>query len=182
MAIALTELPETELIVRGKFPDRDEGAFDRESAKLLTAAAAVVESQVGVNNSSGYTAEEFFGQTGSMMGNTLTAHHQTLSKDNENLTAAAEWMSLAAQNVRTTKTAINDVVERYHDDYAAKVTEADEGAYPQSELREAKDQLVKAAQGEVDSLWSTYESRHGGIRAGIVARTSPPASLAEIKE
>ncbi|WP_396908720.1 hypothetical protein [Mycolicibacterium sp.] len=182
MAIALTDLPETELIVRGKFPPRDETAFDREAAKFTTASGCMTEAQTAVIKSSGYTAEEFHGRTGGSMVTKLGDHHDTFGVESKTLTSTAGWLTLAAENVRNTKNAINAAVERYHDAYAAKCKEAHDNSWPQTDLKEAKEELVREAQQEIDTLWSNYEARHEQIRQGIVNGADAPDNLSAVAD
>lgn len=178
--IALTQLPETDLIVRGKFPTRDETAFDREAGKFRTSSGALAESQTAVVVSSGYTVDEFWGRTGDALVHKLGGHHQKFGEDSADLAAVASWLTLAGENVRSTKKGINDVVTRYHDAYAGKQKEAADNSWPQKILADAKSELVSEAQGDVDKLFADYEARHANISSGIVNGTTPPDNVSAV--
>lgn len=181
MSIALVERNETELIVRGKFPKRDETAFDREAGKMTAGAGGMTDLQVQMVAASGFTADEFHGQTGNAVLKKLIGHHAQFGTDSADFTAAAGWLTLAGQNVKTTKEAINAVVIRYHDDYEATHQRVKDEHRPQKELADAKNELVAAAQAEVDKLWDTYQARHTAIRTGLDKGTAPPAELSAIR-
>ncbi|OHU47397.1 hypothetical protein BKG82_27710 [Mycobacteroides chelonae] len=99
------------------------------------------------------------------------------TSDGERHFNVAGWLKMAARNIADTKTAMNSVASKYHDDYAQAQDDAYNDAWPQYKLKQVKDSLVSNAQNAIASLRQTYETNHTRLATEIGnGDTAPPIS------
>lgn len=168
------DLPETSLILGAHFPTRDETAYRREARTAQTAAEASAGGRAVMAAQAGYTDAEFLGRTGSALGRAFTDRVDGFDRDHIRHTNVAAWLTWAADNIETTKHALNTTVREYHDSFDHAVHQAREHSWPQVKLNAAKHDLVEQAQQRVAAIAAGYEHRHTLARQGIAQGTPPP--------
>lgn len=168
------DLPETALIIGDNFPTRDEGAYERESASHAAASGEAAGAASVSAAEAQYAKSSVFGQGGSAMADTMFGLEGDHTSDGERHSSVSGWLKAAARNIADTKTAMNNVASKYHDDYARAQNDAYGDAWPQYRLKQTKDSLVSNAQNAITALRQAYESSHAHIAAGIRAGEAPP--------
>lgn len=178
MAIQRVELPEVESIIGDAFPLRDEDAYRREAQSSTLAADAVRGAQMVMAANAGYTEEQFLGQTGSGLAGVFGQRVHGFGRDHDRHTNVAAWLNIGADNIETTKAAMNRAMAGYHDAYGSTVDQAKRESWPQSRLAEAKSDLAANARQDVAALQSAYLSRHQQVQRGV--QTGEPVPLAHV--
>lgn len=161
------DLPETALIIGDNFPTRDEGAYERESASQAMGSLEAAGAASVSGGEAQYTKSSVFGQGGAAMAESMSAHAVDHTSDGDRHSKTAALLKLAARNIADAKNAMNNVVSKYHDDYAKAQEDAYNDAWPQYRLKETKDTLVSNAQSTIADLRRVYENNHERIAASI---------------
>lgn len=178
------ELNETDLIIGSHFPTRNEDRFLEEAAQERIKAGSAEGSGTAADEASKSTQAQWKG-LGSQAQHehlgTWMKDHATQHQIHMNL---AGWYELGAQNIRSTKLAMNNTCEQYHRDYAKNVELSTSDGWPQSKLADVKRQLVSAAQTRIAELSKSCEISHQQIASGILAGSTParPAEMATLSE
>lgn len=172
------ELNETALIIGdNNFPVRDEDRYVHESEVLEKNAQESLGAAHVNKGEAEYTGEGFRGETGTALTSAFAEHQGASHGDAEHYLRLAAWMKQAAENIVSTKNAMNEVTVKYHEDYAsAQQTSRSEG-WPQTRLSQTKRALVDTAHKEIQTLRTRYESTHARLASLIAAEQAHFAEL-----
>ncbi len=170
------DMPEAALILGDHFPTRDEDAYRREALKAQAAAQSSAGGRAVMAAQAGYTDAEFLGRAGTALEGVFGQQCDGFDHDHTRHRNIAAWLLWAADNIETTKRALNDTVRDYHESYERAFSESRENAWPQIRLATIKSDLVQQAQQRVATLSAGYLQRHELAQQGVASGGDAPAS------